>query len=398
MKTVKQKQKDIAKGNVFAAVFSSILTATLMSTMAVTGMDAIGLSVVTDDIIVKANEYDNIVIESIEEPKKEMPITTEGEVSLEMLKLTSGVNRMSESEPLVTTFDSIDDLFINTPIVPNDEIEVTEEDYKILNEVVEECSVIPDDYTMENTPVVMSLNYTNKPEEYEEEIEIGNPFFDTLRPIDNNEETEEELDDPILTEEEIEYASVPYISYYEEIPELITDEEALYGTVERNSIEEESEPVQYTSSYEMFLNADDAFFQQYISDSIPSEDNPYFGYTEEDFRHLLAVVTNECGFCSIQEQLFTGSVVLNRLNNKKYFSYADDIPDIIMAPGQYSTRYDGYHNKWEPTEENIKVVMTLFNKGSILPINVIYHGLHDQGDGIYKEMADTGSKFCYVND
>lgn len=124
------------------------------------------------------------------------------------------------------------------------------------------------------------------------------------------------------------------------------------------------------------------------------KDDPYFGWTEQDYNYLLGVIVGEAQNCSREEQMMVGSVVLNRLNNKKYFSYADSIEDIVMAPKQYDCFRTGTAYK-EPTETNKEVTLELLKNGSILPGNVIFQALFPQGDGVYHYFEDTGTYICY---
>lgn len=116
------------------------------------------------------------------------------------------------------------------------------------------------------------------------------------------------------------------------------------------------------------------------------------GYTDEDYQYLLMTIVGEAQNCSKQHQMYVGSVVLNRLNNKKYFSYANTIKDVVLAKGQYACFSDGNAYK-TPTDLNKEVARELLENGSVLPSNVIFQAQFVQGDGIYEQIGNT--YFCY---
>lgn len=117
-----------------------------------------------------------------------------------------------------------------------------------------------------------------------------------------------------------------------------------------------------------------------------------YTYTEEDYQYLLMIIVGESQNCSKQHQMYVGSVVLNRLHNKKYFSYADCIKDIALAPNQY-TCFNGPNAYRDPTDLNIEVAKELILYGSVLPSNVIFQAQFKQGQGVYIQLGNT--YFCW---
>lgn len=122
--------------------------------------------------------------------------------------------------------------------------------------------------------------------------------------------------------------------------------------------------------------------------------NNYYGYTKEDYDYLLMVIVGEAQHCSVTEQMYVGSVVLNRYYADSWFKYGDTIEDICLAPNQYSCFNGGGAYK-TPTETNKQVAAQLLKNGSILPANVIWQSLFKQGDGVYWYFEDTGTYICY---
>lgn len=122
--------------------------------------------------------------------------------------------------------------------------------------------------------------------------------------------------------------------------------------------------------------------------------NNYYGYTKEDYDYLLMTIVGEAQNCSVTEQMYVGSVVLNRYYADSWFKYGDTIKDICLAPNQYTCfKYGGAYKT--PTETNKQVAAQLLKYGSILPANVIWQSLFKQGDGVYWYFEDTGTYICY---
>lgn len=103
--------------------------------------------------------------------------------------------------------------------------------------------------------------------------------------------------------------------------------------------------------------------------------------------HLLA---GECHTYSRECQLYTGSVVLNRVAHK---SYPNSIEGVIYQPRQYACVKDGNFDR-EPTEMNWMVAEELLRNGSVLPANVVFQAQFRQGDFTYAKV--DGEYFCGI--
>lgn len=93
-------------------------------------------------------------------------------------------------------------------------------------------------------------------------------------------------------------------------------------------------------------------------------------YTEEDFYVLSHIISAEAGNCGEEMLKAVGSVVLNRVADKRF---PNTIKEVVFQtdPLQYGPIKDGsYYN--EPTEDALEVAEYLLENGSQLPADVIY--------------------------
>lgn len=226
---------------------------------------------------------------------------------------------------------------------------------------------------------------------------LSNPILsDSVPVIDNLKFIIDEEDDLALSnqindeeiEAELQSFSVQYSDNANEpaetaVQEITTPEPT--ADIEELVVEETIEPVAEVASY------------TYDSSKPTSLDNPYkcdcgYVYTDEDYEYLLKIIVGEAQNCSYEHQMYVGSVVLNRLHNDKYFSYADCIKDVALAKGQYACFSDGNANK-TPTDLNKQVARELLENGSVLPSNVIFQAQFKQGSGTYIQLGNT--YFCW---
>ena len=121
------------------------------------------------------------------------------------------------------------------------------------------------------------------------------------------------------------------------------------------------------------------------------EENHAQWWTEEDYQYLLMIIVGEAQNCSRQEQMYVGSVVLNRLHSS-WFPKQNTIKQVATAKGQYACMKDGNAYK-TPTETNKEVALELLTNGSVLPENVVFQALFKQGNGVYCKIGKT--YFCY---
>ncbi|MCD8083487.1 MAG: cell wall hydrolase [Clostridiales bacterium] len=102
-------------------------------------------------------------------------------------------------------------------------------------------------------------------------------------------------------------------------------------------------------------------------------------YTDEDLTILAHVLAGECQSYPDEEQLYVGSVVLNRVTSSHY---PNSIKEVVFQKHQYSCVSDGNYYR-EPTERNWANARQLLENGSVLPSYVIYQSGGRQGRGVY---------------
>ena len=127
-----------------------------------------------------------------------------------------------------------------------------------------------------------------------------------------------------------------------------------------------------------------------VTENIEEENHAQW-WTEEDYQYLLMIIVGEAQNCSRQEQMYVGSVVLNRLHSS-WFPKQNTIKQVATAKGQYACMWDGNAYK-TPTETNKEIALELLNNGSVLPENVVFQALFKQGNGVYCKINKT--YFCY---
>lgn len=112
-------------------------------------------------------------------------------------------------------------------------------------------------------------------------------------------------------------------------------------------------------------------------------------YTDEDLYILAHAICGEGQCCPDEEQLYIGSVILNR---KNHGAYPNTIEGVVFQRGQYACTWDGNYYR-EPTEANWRNARWLLENGSILPGNVVYQAGFRQGSGVY--LQTRYHKYCY---
>lgn len=112
-------------------------------------------------------------------------------------------------------------------------------------------------------------------------------------------------------------------------------------------------------------------------------------YSDEDLYILAHVICGEMQGMPDQDQLYTGSVVLNRV---KGAAWPNSIHDVVFQKGQYTCTRDGNYNR-QPTERNWANARYLLENGSILPENVVYQASGKQGKGVYAHTKHA--YYCY---
>lgn len=171
------------------------------------------------------------------------------------------------------------------------------------------------------------------------------------------------------------------------VAELVaSSEKAQEQQVEEVVVETQPEPEVQTESVVTTSPTESSSTTESIE-----EENSYYGWTEEDYQYLLMIIVGESQNCSRQEQMYVGSVVLNRVHSS-WFPKQNTIKQVATAKGQYACMWDGNAYK-TPTETNKEVAMELLKNGSVLPENVVFQALFKQGNGVYCKINKT--YFCY---
>lgn len=116
---------------------------------------------------------------------------------------------------------------------------------------------------------------------------------------------------------------------------------------------------------------------------------PAPAYTDEDLYVLAHAICGEGQGYPDEEQLYIGSVILNR---RAHGAYPDSIREVVFQRGQYACTWDGNYYR-EPTEANWRNAKWLLENGSILPDNVVYQAGFRQGSGMY--LQTRYHKYCY---
>ena len=112
-------------------------------------------------------------------------------------------------------------------------------------------------------------------------------------------------------------------------------------------------------------------------------------YTEEDLDVLAHVICGEAQSSPDDEQLYVGSVVLNRRADPRF---PNSIKGVVFQKGQYACVGDGNYYR-EPTERNWANARMLLENGSVLPPNVIWQSGGKQGKGVY--LRTKWHYYCY---
>ena len=126
----------------------------------------------------------------------------------------------------------------------------------------------------------------------------------------------------------------------------------------------------------------------YIKSEVLSEESVKT-YTDEEVYLLAHVLAGECQSCPDNEQLYVGSVVLNR---KAHPDFPDTIEAVVFQKGQYACINDGNYDR-EPTDRNWSNAKWLLENGSVLPANVIWQSGCRQGSGVY--LRTKWHYYCY---
>lgn len=112
-------------------------------------------------------------------------------------------------------------------------------------------------------------------------------------------------------------------------------------------------------------------------------------YTQEDLEVLAHAICGEAQSYPDEEQLYVGSVIINRKNHR---AYPDTIKGVVFQRGQYACTWDGNFYR-QPTPANYRNAQWLLENGSVLPVNVVYQASFKQGSGVH--LRTKYHRYCY---
>lgn len=122
------------------------------------------------------------------------------------------------------------------------------------------------------------------------------------------------------------------------------------------------------------------------------------GVCDDDVDLLARLLTCEmgCSWIADEQQLYVGSVVLNRVASDLF---PDTLQEVIYQPGQYAPAISGWIETVQPDERTIENARWLLENGSVLPENVLYQSTVVQGpvyDCYYDSTLGTTTYYCYL--
>lgn len=112
-------------------------------------------------------------------------------------------------------------------------------------------------------------------------------------------------------------------------------------------------------------------------------------YSKSDLYILSHVINGEAGGSTYKDKLYVGSVVLNRVKDKRF---PNTIKGVVFQRQQYACTWDGNYNK-KPNKDSIKAAKYLLKNGSQLPKKVVWQSQVKQGDGVY--LKENRHYYCY---
>ena len=102
-------------------------------------------------------------------------------------------------------------------------------------------------------------------------------------------------------------------------------------------------------------------------------------YTEEDLNTMAHLLAGECHSLPDDEQMYVGSVVLNRVKSDEF---PNTIEEVVFQEGQYACVKDGnYYRK--PTDSNWENARRLLENDSVLPDDVLFQSTCEQSVEVY---------------
>ena len=104
---------------------------------------------------------------------------------------------------------------------------------------------------------------------------------------------------------------------------------------------------------------------------------------------LARVIYCESNTLEEEAQIYTGSVVLNRVNSDKF---PNTLEEVIYQKGQYACTGKLY--SITPTERQYEIAEDLLKSGSRIPETVVFQSEFRQGSGVWKIIENTF--YCYL--
>jgi len=128
--------------------------------------------------------------------------------------------------------------------------------------------------------------------------------------------------------------------------------------------------------------------EEHSANMVDTTGGQTYTYSPEDLEILAHAICGEAQSCPDEEQLYVGSVILNRKNHS---AYPNTIKGVVFQKGQYACTWDGNYYR-QPTKANYRNAKWLLENGSVLPGNVVYQSGHRQGKGVY--LQTRFHKYC----
>jgi len=135
--------------------------------------------------------------------------------------------------------------------------------------------------------------------------------------------------------------------------------------------------------------------------SVPSTPTPTssvstkVSYTAEDLDLLARLIQAEAGadYCSDEQQLLVGNVVLNRVASS---GFPNTIRGVIYQSGQYACVTNGMIKR-TPTARAIANAKRLLEGERFCPSNILFQAEFKQSKGVWKAINNghTTTYFCY---
>jgi len=164
----------------------------------------------------------------------------------------------------------------------------------------------------------------------------------------------------------------------------------IYKTITRNT---PVDALMEKDGWTMILGEDGNY--HFIKSEYLSEAETNTNYTDDDLYCLSHIIDAEMGCESWEDKIYTGSVVLNRVNGDPWWSNGQRTIRAVVfrtKPLQYAPIKNG--SFWNtPSDESVRAAVYLLENGSQIPSNVVYQAEFKQGK-VWKKTH--GAYYCYA--